>query len=76
MAGEVALREATGAPVVVSDLQMTYLGFGRVGPVQSRVDVHRTPNARPWALIDLVDTGADDRVMAAASARAVEGFAS
>ena len=38
-AAEHALRAATGEPLVVSDLHVTYLGFGRVGPVRSRVDV-------------------------------------
>ncbi len=36
VAAETALRAATNEPLVVSDLQVTYLGFGRVGPVRTR----------------------------------------
>ena len=39
VAAEHALRAAAGAPLVVTDLHVTYLGFGRVGPVRSRVEV-------------------------------------
>ena len=39
VAAETALRAATGEPLVVSDLYVTYLGFGKVGPVRSTVDV-------------------------------------
>ncbi len=39
VAAENALRAATGEPLVVTDLSVTYLGFGRVGPIQSIVDV-------------------------------------
>ena len=35
VAAETALRAATDEPLVVSDLYVTYLGFGRVGPVRS-----------------------------------------
>ena len=39
VAAETALRAATNEPLVVTDLQVTYLGFGRVGPVRTAVDV-------------------------------------
>jgi uncharacterized protein (TIGR00369 family) len=74
MAAETALRETTGTPVVVRDIHMTYLGFGRVGPVRSRTEVRNA--TRPgWAFVRLSDSGADDRVMAHATARAANGFA-
>ncbi len=39
IAAETALRAASGEPLVVTDLYVTYLGFGRVGPVRTSVDV-------------------------------------
>ena len=35
VAAETALRAATNEPLVVTDLYVTYLGFGKVGPVRS-----------------------------------------
>ena len=35
-AAETALRRASGTPLVVTDLQLTYLAFGRVGPTAHR----------------------------------------
>ena len=34
-AGEAALRAATGEPLVVTDLQITFLAFGRIGPLRT-----------------------------------------
>ena len=39
IAAEHALRAASGEPLVVSDLHVTYLGFGRIGPVRTRAEV-------------------------------------
>ena len=38
-AAEVAARAASGEPLVVTDIQLTYLALARVGPVRTRVDV-------------------------------------
>src|SRR5436190_4384739 len=38
-AAEVASRSATSEPLVVTDLQITYLALGRVGPIRTRVEV-------------------------------------
>ena len=72
-AAETALRAATTEPLVVADLQLTYLGFGRTGPVRSSVDVLRTEPGRGVARIELVDAGAGHRRMTRASAVAVRG---
>jgi uncharacterized protein (TIGR00369 family) len=63
IAAETALRAATGRPVVVTDLQLTYLGFGRVGPVRTRADVLAPHIAR----VEIVDTGAENRCMTVAN---------
>jgi uncharacterized protein (TIGR00369 family) len=73
-AAEAALRAATGAPLVVSDLQVTYLGFGRVGPVRSRVDVLGTTANSASARVELVDVGAEQRVMTTVNALATRGL--
>ena len=70
-AAETALRAATTEPLVVADMQLTYLGFGRTGPVQSRVEVLGTEHGRGVARIQLDDAGADHRRMTLASAVAV-----
>ena len=43
-AAEAALRHAVGAPLVVTDLQLTYLSFGQVGPLRTgpRCSQHAT----------------------------------
>lgn len=64
VAAEVALRKASGRAVVVRDLALTYLGFGRSGPVQTRAEVLGESVAR----VEIVDTSTDHRLMTTASA--------
>jgi uncharacterized protein (TIGR00369 family) len=71
-AAEAALRAATARPLVVTDLYVTYLGFGRVGPVRSRVDVLGTSGAYGAARVELVDAGAENRQMTVVHAVATE----
>ena len=63
VAAELALRAATNEPVVVTDLYVTYLGFGRVGPVTSAVEVLGTGVGHGAARVELVDAGAENRRM-------------
>ena len=61
-AAQAAADHAGAGPVVVTDLQLTYLALARVGPVRTRVDVL---DARPGVVavrVEVVDAGADDRV--------------
>jgi uncharacterized protein (TIGR00369 family) len=69
-AGEVALRAAAGTPLVVTDLQMTYLSFGKVGPIESRVEILAAGPDSGSARVELVDAGADRRRMTVARVRA------
>lgn len=73
-AAEAALRAESTEPLVVADLQVTYLGFGRTGPVRSRVDVLGTQPGRGVARIELDDAGAGHRRMTRASAVAVRSL--
>ena len=75
VAAETALRAATGEPLVVSDLAVTYLGFGRVGPVRSEVEVLGTGAGHGSARVELVDAGAENRRMTVAHAVATRGLA-
>jgi uncharacterized protein (TIGR00369 family) len=75
IAAETALRAATGEALVVSDLYVTYLGFGRVGPVRSSVDVLGSGAGHGAARVELVDAGAENRqmtVVLAAATRELE----
>src|SRR3954451_16711698 len=63
VAGETALRAATHEPLVVSDLSVTYLGFGKIGPVRSTVDVLGIAPGYGSARVDLVAAGAENRRM-------------
>jgi uncharacterized protein (TIGR00369 family) len=63
VAAEAALRAATNEPVVVTDLAVTYLGFGKVGPVRSIVDVLAAADGHGTARVELLDAGAENRRM-------------
>jgi uncharacterized protein (TIGR00369 family) len=65
-AGETALRHASGEPLVVTDIQMTYLAFGKAGPIRTAVDVLSVSAARGVARVEVVDAGSDVRRMAVA----------
>jgi uncharacterized protein (TIGR00369 family) len=58
-AAEAALRHASSEPLVVTDMQLTYLAFGRVGPLRTRTTVLGPHTAH----VELVDAGAESRLM-------------
>lgn len=67
VAGTQALGTAHGPggpPVVVTELLVTYLALGRVGPIESRSTVFDPGAGHPprHAVVELVDAGADGRV--------------
>lgn len=65
-AAEAALRDASGAPLVVTDIHATYLNFGKVGPLRTRSVVHTADDQRGVARVELIDTGAESRLMTVA----------
>jgi uncharacterized protein (TIGR00369 family) len=65
-AAEAATRAATGEPLVVTDLQITYLALGRIGPIRTRVEVLGTSAGHATARVELVDAGAESRVTSVA----------
>jgi uncharacterized protein (TIGR00369 family) len=74
-AGEAALRVAAAAPFVVVDLQITYLSFGRVGPIETAAEVLACDARSGTARVEVVDAGADQRRMALARVRAARSVA-
>ena len=53
-----------GGPFVITDLQISYLALGRVGPVVTSARVLGAgPDGRAGAVVELRDSGADDRLM-------------
>ena len=74
VAAETALRAATNEPLVVTDLQVTYLGFGRLGPVRTAVDVLGTGKGHGSARVELVDAGAESRQMSVVHAVATRAL--
>jgi uncharacterized protein (TIGR00369 family) len=74
VAAETALRAATNEPLVVNDLYVTYLGFGKVGPVRSIVDLLAAADGHGSARVELVDTGAENRQMTVVHAVATRGL--
>ena len=61
-AAEAAARAATSDPLVVTDLQITYLALGRTGPLRTKVEMLGAAPGRATARVELTDTGAGDRV--------------
>jgi acyl-coenzyme A thioesterase PaaI-like protein len=61
-AAEAAIRAAASEPLVVTDLQITYLALGRIGPIRTRVDVLDVRAGHARARVELVDAGAESRV--------------
>lgn len=70
-AAEHALREACGAPVETADLQITYLALAKVGPIRTRTRVLSATSEFGTAHVEIVDTGASERVTTVARAVAV-----
>jgi uncharacterized protein (TIGR00369 family) len=69
-AAETALRAAgaCAGEAVVTDIEVTYLSFGKIGPVRSRTEVLEASPERGSAHVELFDTGAGDRRMVVARA--------
>ena len=58
--------------MIVTDLQIAYLALGRVGPVVTATRVLGTgPGGRAGAVVELHDSGADDRLTTVVNVTAV-----
>ena len=66
------VRGPDGSAFVITDLQIAYLALGKVGPVVSSVRVLEAgPDGRCGAVVELRDSGADDRLMTVANVSGV-----
>ncbi len=61
-AAVVASGAEAGDPLVVADIQLTYLALARVGPVRSRVEVLAQAPGHVETRVELVDEGTGSRV--------------
>jgi uncharacterized protein (TIGR00369 family) len=61
-AAESAASTHAGTPLVVTDIQLTYLALARVGPMRTRVDVLGTAPGAVTTHVETVDTGSGSRV--------------
>jgi uncharacterized protein (TIGR00369 family) len=66
LAAENAVAAVVGEPVVVADVVLHFLAPGRVGPVSARASVLGERPDGHVARVEVVDRGADDRVMSLA----------
>lgn len=67
LAGQTAARHATGKPFVTTDLTVHYLHLGEVGPFQTRTSLLRKTAETVLSLVEILDTGAGDRLMSIAT---------
>jgi uncharacterized protein (TIGR00369 family) len=63
LAGQQAARKATGRTLVTSDLEIYYLSPGKVGPFRTRARVLRTTDDTALTRVEVIDCGADDRLI-------------
>lgn len=67
-AAELAGREALGVEVAVSDLSIHFIALGRVGPIRTRARLLRRGEAGALLRVELMDSGAEGRLGALATA--------
>ena len=64
IAGQYAARKATGKPLITTDLEVHYLEQGKAGPFQTKTTVLRKTEDTALTRVEVIDRGADDRLMA------------
>jgi uncharacterized protein (TIGR00369 family) len=69
-----AVRHATGGPLVVTDLQLSYLSFGKVGPLRTSTTVLSADPNHAVARVQVVDAGAESRHMTTARVAATRSL--
>lgn len=63
VAGQCAARVIMGKPVITKDMSIHYLSQGKVGPFRSKANVIRITNDTALTRVEVVDRGANDRVL-------------
>lgn len=67
LAGQTAARHSTKKPYVTTDLAIHFLRLGEVGPFQARASLLRKTDETVLSLVEIIDTGAGDRLMSIAT---------
>jgi uncharacterized protein (TIGR00369 family) len=63
IAGQCAARAATGQPLITKDLTIHYLSQGKVGPFRTRARMLRNTNDTALTRVEVIDRGANDRLL-------------
>jgi len=63
VSGQNAARAVTGRPMVTCDLGIHYLSQGKIGPFRTRSRVIRVTDDTVLTRIEVLDTGAGDRIL-------------
>jgi uncharacterized protein (TIGR00369 family) len=63
VAGQCAARAATGQRLITKDLTIHYLSQGKVGPFRTRARVLRKTSDTVLSRVEVVDRGANDRLL-------------
>ena len=66
VAGQHAARKATGRSLTTSDLEIHFLSQGKVGPFRTRAKVLRTTPQTALTRVEVMDTGAGNRLITVA----------
>ena len=66
VAGQQAARAAMKRPVISRDLTIHYLSQGKVGPFRTRAKVVRKASGSALTRVEVIDTGASNRLIAVA----------
>ncbi|MDZ7695536.1 MAG: hotdog fold thioesterase [Deltaproteobacteria bacterium] len=71
--GQCAARTATGRSMVTRDLGIHYLSQGKTGPFRTQATVIRVTEETVLSRVEVIDTGAANRVVALATNTAIHG---
>jgi uncharacterized protein (TIGR00369 family) len=67
VSGQYAARAVTGRPMITSDLGIHYLSQGKIGPFRTGSRVIRVTDETVLTRIEVIDTGAGDRILGLAT---------
>ncbi len=74
IAGQCAARAATGQPLITKDMTIHYLSQGKVGPFLTRARMLRKTNDTALTRVEVVDRGANDRLLMVGMNTATLGY--
>ncbi|UCC59886.1 MAG: PaaI family thioesterase [Dehalococcoidia bacterium] len=63
VAGQQAASVAAGKPMTTRDLTINYLAQGKIGPIRTKASVIRTTTDTALTRVEVIDTGANNRLL-------------